>query len=129
MKLQSASKRDRCSLEPNDRLSELLQAWRDIEPGADFEGKVWDRIRLKRNESLIPFPTKTVKPFKNYLRLAAAAAVIGLITGALTGLVTTSAPQTEGFAENVDSRMFYARSLTDSYNSLVRILPDQDRKE
>ncbi|HBA82889.1 MAG TPA: hypothetical protein DCZ95_02230 [Verrucomicrobia bacterium] len=67
-------------MKPEDNLSKLLKQWRGIQPAADFEAKVWARIRA----------AEEVPSFFRQQILAAAASIIlalgiGLGAGILRG--------------------------------------------
>ena len=104
----------------DDQLRKLLQTWSGIDPKEDFEKEVWRRISQTSTKASASSPKRAWLLHPTYFRRVAAAILVGLFMGTSFGWLSSSDFVAEKRAEEHGFSLFYGRSLTSSYSSLVK---------
>lgn len=99
----------------NDTLSERLREWKAPEPAADFEARVWSRIRCEPG-------AETPAGFWRFMNPApvfslALAALLAMAAGVSTALLSTPSRPGPGLAP---AAWMHGKSLSGTYRALAR---------
>ena len=106
-------------MNPNDnKLSELLKKWRDVEPNVNFEANVWRRIRLASAEEpervgIVEWAQRLM--WRPALATAVAMVVVGSVIGSSAGVLTARGTVSVGSGE---LRFLSAGTLAGGYVKL-----------
>jgi hypothetical protein len=101
---------------PDERLSDLLRQWPEVEPGAGFEAAVWRRIRAVSAAQ----PAGSWTRWQAWLQThpvwaGAAAAAAALAVGLLAGLATPGHALAQGRETHA---LLHSRTLMGTYAAL-----------
>jgi hypothetical protein len=102
----------------DERLSVLLQQWNSVEPKANFESAVWQRIRATRSADrgrrrILEAWREGIVPLPAWVNVAAAAA--GIVVGVGMGFSTPAAPG----GRQADEPLLHSQTLAGSYLAMA----------